>query len=354
MDSSKSAIFDKVVFIGPDSRGQGGISSVLASYSRHFTPFHILSTNSRKGHFIGYLQTIKAFLTLPVERAKGRKIAHIHYASGKSFFRKKMIMFWAKMLGFKIVMHCHAANGKAYFKASGVEKIRRILNKADANAVLSEHWKDFFEKELRCANVTIVNNIIGRHSKTSRTDKTNTTTFLFLGKIDNHKGVFDLVEACKRLKTKALNFKVIIGGNGKNEQLVDLLTSHKLDDIVEFRGWMDTEAKYKAFSESDVLILPSYMEGLPISILEAMEQEKGVIATPVGGVPEIIRHDFNGIIVSPGNIDEIESAIARYINEPTLAKQHGENSRNIVSDFMPEAVESQLLRIYSRLLNLNE
>lgn len=343
-------VFDKVLFIGPDINAKGGIASVLASYKKNFAPFHYLPTNSDKGKIPGYLNTVLCLVRMPFRRLAGRKILHVHYASGKSWYRKQIIMAWGRFLGYKIVAHCHSGEFKEFSKKTGYGKIGKALDKAVANIVLSKSWKDFFTNNLKAGNIWIINNIISRPPEIKEHIAKSQVTFLFLGEIWERKGVFDILEAVKKLKTQGYNFKVILGGKGEVEKLRSEISRLGIDDYIEFRGWMNAEQKNNAFNESDVLLLPSYAEGLPISILEAMSYGRGVLSTPVGGIPEIITYGVNGFLITPGNRDEIKDAMLEYIKNPQLASLQGQKSLNIISHFYPETVGAQLSKMYSDIL----
>ena len=97
-------------------------------------------------------------------------------------------------------------------------------------------------------------------------------------------------------------------------------------------------------------ILPSFNEGLPISILEAMSYGHPVISTPVGGIPEVV--DGNGILVTPGNADEIWAAMSRYIDNPSAIGQEGNISLINVRPYLPDSVMEQLRQIYLDILEM--
>lgn len=350
MKSLNEDIFDKVLFLGPDKKAKGGMASVLESYSQYFSPFHYLPTNSRKNSLVGLWNAMVSALSLPLHRLRGRKIVHIHYATGKSWVRKVFLMYLTKVLGFKIVMHCHGAEMKQFSGKVGYSKIGKVLGHADANIVLSESWKEFFQKKLNCRDIYIINNIVGYPALETDHNTGLFIEFLFLGKIDYRKGLYDILKACKILKDKEYKFRLVVGGNGEIDKFKKAVSENGLEDFIDFRGWMTGEEKEHALSHCDVLMLPSFNEGLPIAILEAMTYGKAVISTPVGGIPEIIRHEDNGLLVTPGNVEEIASAMERYIKDSGLAHGHGKKSLKIIENFLPETVGAQLEQIYRGLL----
>lgn len=326
------------------------MSAVLDSYAESFEPFSFIRTTAQN-KAAKILMAIIATARIPLARIQGKKIMHIHYAAKMSWHRKRFLLYWGRLWGFKVVMHCHAGGIRDSFEKTGYAGVKKALGKASSNIVLSEFWKDFFENSIGCNNVYIVNNIVHRpeiFKKKSLTD--HVTTFLFMGVIADRKGIFDVLPAVEHLKKQGLKFKVIVGGFGEIERFTSEVKRLGLEDYIDFRGWLHDDDKINAFNESDVLLLPSYFEGLPIAILEAMAYGRGVISTPVGGIPEIITNGENGFLVTPGNVDEIKNAMLAYIENPTLAETHGQASQNIVKKYYPETVGAQLEAIYKSIL----
>ena len=139
-----------------------------------------------------------------------------------------------------------------------------------------------------------------------------------------------------------------IGGNGETEKLVELINSYSLENIVEFIGWVSKDKKTEYFNKSDGYILPSYNEGLPISILEAMSYELPIISTNVGGIPEIVDSN-NGALIEPGNKKQLKEAIFFAINNPLEFRNRGKESAKRVSKHLPENVKNVLVNIYDYL-----
>ncbi len=194
-------------------------------------------------------------------------------------------------------------------------------------------------------------NIIDYPHKLNRTVNHDSLTFLFFGLISEAKGIFDLLNVIENNKDEYRSrMKLLIGGNGDTQKLKTLISKHHTGDIIEFLGWVDNEEKIAAFNNSDVFILPSYAEGLPISILEAMSYGKAIIATDVGGVSEIVKENENGILIEPGSLPQIRQAINKMLDQKDLVKRFGEVSELRVQKYLPGAVVKNLEDIYKSLL----
>ncbi len=354
-----NAVFEKVLVVGPNIQGKGGISSVLQSHRNIYTPFNYVSTNSAKKNngilktLIGLFYLMMAVIKIPYYRwIKKVQIVHIHGACGKSFVRKTVMINYSKILGYKIVYHSHGAEFKEYAQKVGVSKIKIVLDKCDCVVVLSESWKCYFTETFNLSNVCIINNIVEPVSLLSqKEDKNGSVKLLFLGLIGDRKGLFDLLNVLASHRDEFVGkLKLIIGGNGEINRLNGYISEHSLDSIVDYVGWVSGEKKNDLIKQSDIMILPSYNEGLPIFILEAMANAKPVISTIVGGIPEVVHHKENGYLIAPGDKEGIYKALKFYVNNPENIVKHGECGNKMVTEFYPENVKAQLLNLYNGIL----
>jgi glycosyltransferase involved in cell wall biosynthesis len=105
---------------------------------------------------------------------------------------------------------------------------------------------------------------------------------------------------------------------GSLDEVRQLATQLDVSDRVVCPGWLNPERKNAELASGTVFILPSYAEGMPMALLEAMSWRLPVIATPVGGIPQVIEHDVNGLLVPPGDIDGLAANITRLMKDPAL------------------------------------
>lgn len=348
----EKTIFDKVLYIGPDIKGKGGISSVLASYEKMIPAFHYMSSNSRKGTIMGVFALMKLMLLLPYFcYIKGIKIVHIHGASRKSFARKSLIIRFAKLMRRKVIFHCHGGEFKTYVAEAGESKVLKVLSKCDAIVVLSQKWVDYFKNDLGLKNVVVINNIVEpAQSFDENPTSSKKLKLLFLGAICDNKGVFDMLDVIAANKANLVGrIKLYIGGNGEVERLQSVISQTQLGEIVEYVGWVTGENKNRLLKDCDIVMLPSYIEGLPITLLEAMAYAKPSITTNVGGIPEIIESGKNGVIITPGDKDALYEAIKLFVENPNLIAEYGAEGLNRVVDFYPQSVKVQLENLYKQL-----
>ena len=132
---------------------------------------------------------------------------------------------------------------------------------------------------------------------------------LFLGWFNRGKGVYDLVDAAEILVKQGVDFIIDFYGTKEVEKLREYVFEKKLDSSVKVHGWADEKQKLEALHRSTALVLPSYTEGIPNVILEAMAAKVPIISTLVGGLTEILRDGENAIIVEPGNPTDLAEKI---------------------------------------------
>ena len=134
------------------------------------------------------------------------------------------------------------------------------------------------------------------------------------------------------------------------DKLLAAIRDYRLENFVRFEGFVSGEKKIELLNWANVFVLPSFNEGLPISILEAMSYRMPIISTPVGGIPEVVD-ERNGKLVTPGNDKQIYEAIREYVDNGSLIKQQGDVSFKKVETYLPEYVLNHLKTIYEGLFS---
>lgn len=351
------SISDRVLTVGERywDPVHGGIVSVLKAYRESFETFPFIASSGRLNWAHKLWYDLGGLFALGWRLLWDRKIriVHIHTAAGRSFDKHAYYAWLARLMGRKVILHSHASRVKVWYEGLSERhqrRVRRMLSKLDRLIVLSSSWRDFFVSiGMSPEKVDIVNNITepAGLEKAAR-EPGEPVQLLFLGEIGPRKGVFDLLQAMALLQGAAPGkARLEIGGNKNEAALEEAIRTQGLVDCVHFNGFVTGELKTELLSRADVFVLPSYHEGLPVSILEAMSYGCAIISTPVGGIPEVVRE--NGILVRPGDVEGIAAAIARCEDE-SVCRRMGLSSLEIVKDYYPEAVMAHLKQIYESLL----
>lgn len=347
-------ISDKVLTISISLDSRGGIVSVVKALSEYYESFNFIAS-SCSGNILKKLFCFVKCVILLIYHIlfKGVKIVHIHSASYLSFYRKSVFIGICNILNVKVVCHIHGGLFDEFYETQNRANILKyILRSVDALIVLSKSWESFFSKIVEKNKITVLNNIIHHSAQKDKLSCNNHILhLLFLGTITETKGIFDLINVLEFHKQE-LDGKILlhIGGNGDTEKLCKLLDNKKLNSLVKFEGWVDDEKKRTLLLLSDVYILPSYIEGLPISILESMSYGMPIISTKVGGIPEIIQDGVNGFLITPGDKDAILRTITYFIENREAIPIMGQKNEVIVQNYYPEAVIPKLTTIYKKLL----
>lgn len=349
-------ISKRILFLGVSKHTKGGMTAVLVSYDKYIEGMRFIPTWRLGNKLVKSWYALQALVRTAFLLAfdKRIKIVHIHGAANASFERCKMFISLAKRFNKKVILHEHAADFVEYYNQSNdKDEITRYINLCDCLIVLSESWKKYFASiGVNEDKINVLNNIVSPPDLQSNYHtEDGKLHLLYMGEISKRKGGFDLLKAIADHKEQ-FDGKLLVrmGGNEVDGDIKAYIKEHKLESIVTYEGWIAGQKKIECLNWEDVYILPSYNEGLPIAILEAMAYHHPVISTPVGGIPEILKDGYNGTLVQPGYTESIAKAIQRYIENREKIKNEGEQSYKMVQAFFPESVFTSLKGIYNKLL----
>lgn len=344
---------DKVLTVGTDISLKGGIAQVIKTYSNSvFTVFKFVGIGSGKNKFSSLWVSIKAIVDLFIKLCFNRQIeiVHIHTPSYRSFWHTSHYLKLAKLFGKKVILHIHGGGFRDYYNTNP-KWIKKILDKSDCVIALTEKWREFFTETVGCHKVEVVNNVIEEPVIKKIKKSNELLNILFLGFLVDKKGIFDLVDMIAEHKDE-LNGKILlhIGGSGELDRLNNIVNEFHLEKLVKYEGWVVSDKKIELLNLCDVFFLPSYVEGLPISILEAMSYGKIVVSTPVGGIPDLLN-DNNGYLIKPGDKDAMFSTVMDIISNRALADAKATRGKLSVEDNLPENVAERLNKIYTEILS---
>jgi len=349
--------YEDILFIGPNYKNHtGGIGAVLEVYSKNIKPFNFCPSFDGNYNALGKMvffglclfRVFFKLLTVPQI-----KIVHIHGSTKGSFYRKYLLFLMAKYIfGKKVAYHMHGGSFDRFYERSNKAQrrfIEHFVNKADALICLSNSWEAYFKSHFNAKRLLVLNNPI-EQNKNIKIEKIITVEFLFLGKICDAKGVFDLLEVIRDnrelYKQKA---KFRFGGNGETIRLESFIKENQLSSFVFFEGWVSGLKKHQLLLEANVYLLPSYIEGLPMSILEAMNYCLPVISTNIGGIPEILATDVNGFLIEPGDKSALKRGIDHFIDSPSDILKMGHRGKVRSTAFDIQSILPKLNALYESL-----
>lgn len=343
---------NSVLQVGCSHRhSRGGIAQVLNNYENYvFEDMRFLANSCDGPKIIKALFLCYAVVhfVLKLLCCRSIKIVHIHTSSYFSFRRSVLFARIAKFFNKQVIMHVHSGKFSMYYAEypAFVEKGLAICDKVIA---LTPAWKDFFSSIVEPSKIEVVPNPVPPAPALNR-KFSGKVRFLFLGFVSRDKGAMDLLEMIVGHKGRlAKKARFTLCGNDVDCNVGKYIRENHLGDLVVYRGWVKGEEKQKMFNNNDVLVLPSYAEGLPMTIIEAMTNAMPVIASNVGGVPDIVQDEYNGILINAGNQNELFAAVVKYANNRDLIKAHSEAALATSKSYSPVQVAEQLKVIYSKL-----
>jgi glycosyltransferase involved in cell wall biosynthesis len=348
---------------GPSRKVRGGVSAAANS---------LLKAMPEDGPSISYVAThvdgpkaLKAFAAaigvvgvVGAVLFGGRRIVHVHMASNASFIRKSTVLRIVRLLGAKTVVHVHGGGFQSFFRDADPrmkESIRRTLERADLVLALSDEWSARLRRIAPRAKIRVLPNpVVVEDFEPAAEGRSEVPeaggTVLFLGAFLKRKGVYDLIDAMPAVLKSRSDVVFEMGGDQEVDRVNELIRKHGLERNVRILGWVKGTDKLAAFARAHVYVLPSYIEGVPIGVLEAEAAGLPIVTTPVGGVPEIVKDGVNGFLISPGDVRALSSSILRVLEDADLRKKMSEtNMRSVKSKHDASLVARTLCKWYDEL-----
>jgi glycosyltransferase involved in cell wall biosynthesis len=182
-------------------------------------------------------------------------------------------------------------------------------------------------------------------------DRNRPIRFLFMGRLGQRKGVYDILESARQLRSETVQIRLY--GDGEADAIQARISQEGLSDKVAVCGWIDGHQKDATFRQADVLLLPSYHEGLPISVLEAMAYGLPVVATDVGGIAEAVQDGVNGYLIQPGECERLAERMDRLAGSPELRLHMGKSGYELAAGkFALPVIMNQLETLYAELAGI--
>jgi glycosyltransferase involved in cell wall biosynthesis len=341
----------------------GGMLSVIEGYRRdgvfdhwniQFIPTHAIGSLSKK--LWAFIKSFSHVFRLIV---KGRiALMHCHVSMRGSVWRKSILATLGRSFGIPIILHLHGSETKQFYNSLPTFAQRLMsqqLTLATVVFVLSESWRSFVLEIAPKAHVIVLPNYVELPKLTTRPKNSSKINVLFLGLVGDRKGTYDLLEAFAAAIKNVPELFLRIGGNGEIEKAEALIHQLGLEANVECLGWISGNAKTELLRDADIFVLPSYNEGLPVSLLEAMSWGIPVITTTVGGIPELIEDHVNGFLIAPGNISALQNLLEQLGRDPALCHLSGMAGReSIQKQYSKEVILPRLTSVYAEYVSGNK
>lgn len=351
----------RVLMAGPADGAPGGMRAVVETYLQNWNAsayeVRYIGTYTDEGS-----KAAKLWLLL---RALARyclwlitwrpAIVHLHASQDFSYIRKGSMALLGKLAGRRVVWHSHGSQFHRFYEnlgRVGGSLVRLILRRADLLLVLSEAERDYFSAIVPGAQIAVLHNPYPPFPKReSLALAQRRPVVLTLGRLGQRKGTYDILKAAPQVIAGCPDAEFQVGGDGDVEAVRTAAQEAGLAGHFKVLGWVAGEQKETCLAEAKVFLLPSYHEGLPVAILEAMAHGLPVVTTPVGGIPETVSDGVNGLLIPPGEPSAIAGAVLRLLQDDPLAQRLAANGqRDAQTSYSVESVLGQLYRIYDSLL----
>jgi colanic acid/amylovoran biosynthesis glycosyltransferase len=170
-----------------------------------------------------------------------------------------------------------------------------------------------------------------------------------VGRICEQKGQLLLLDAARRLSERGTEFELVLAGDGEMRSEVEILIArYKLQNVVRITGWISSDQVRDEILSSRALVLPSFAEGLPVVLMEAMALGRPVISTFVAGIPELIDPDEHGWLIPAGDVEALTSAIQTCLDTPIeeIARMGGAASTRVLEHHDVDKEVAKLIALF--------
>lgn len=348
----------KIVLIG-SMKGEGGIPTHMAGLSRQLL---------RRGHDLKILRKsnlipIAATLRYMTQLTDRVDIVHVQGLEDMPSLAASCIAGRTYVGGSLVTAH---GSGESYWRKSHLNYVTRrsVLRRFDTVISVSNHLEQRMVKLVGNApphHRTIYNGVDTELFRPSsnpveakrRLGLEGEHVLLCVGRLSPEKGLATLISSLPMIRQEIPNARLLICGKGKMEsQLRTQSQALGVDGIIEFRGSVPQEQIPPYYDAADVVLVPSIKEALGIVNLEAMSMMRPVVASKVGGIPEIVKNNETGLLVPPSDPSSLAEAVLKLHGDPELGVRLGRNGRRCVEErFTWERIAGEFEGAYQDVLN---
>lgn len=354
--------------IGPFN-ARGGISAVVSNVlsadvlQRRYRIALVRTSVYQDGGYGAEIWTLTRavlrFLRMMI-RDRSYRIVHIHVSRGASFYRKLLFVAMANVFRKIVILHIHTGALREFY-LDPKHRLRQILvrwglRRSDLIVVLGACWMADVSRLAGSVPVRVLPNPAPEGceappTRGDRVQKGNVVRLVFVGFLYRAKGVHELVQAVAKLLAEGLKVHMTFCGVGPElPKLQREVESLGISRAVDFPGWLERNELAELLRAADIFVLPSYSEGLPNALLEAMAAGLPVVCTSVGAIPDVCAHTGGAYLFEPGDIPALVRGLRLLIEDPYLRSEMGRRNLSVVDNMRPELIAREWSQLYSRLL----
>lgn len=340
----------RVLVVATSRKTRGGITSVVKAHEtgEQWKKYHCRWIQTHRDgpawRKLWYLVTalMEYIVLLP-----WYDIVHIHVGLRTSVDRKLIFAKIAHIYGKKIIVHFHPATEKHLFDPEFSGKIKRLFEFSDKLLVLSPQWVTWINQAFpgNRFDMSVVYNPCPRVKRDFSKRKKE---ILYAGILSDRKGYNRLLEAFAKVTDKFPDWKLVFAGNGEIDKAKQLRKELNIPNgRVDFLGWVSGNMKTETFQRASIYCLPSWGEGFPMGVLDALAYGIPVITTPVGGVEQVLHNGKDCLIFDTYNIDALANALDQMMGDESLrTTMVREADKLVITCFDIQHINSEIGKIY--------
>jgi polysaccharide biosynthesis protein VpsI len=355
-NTSPSAPNPRVLVVTPGHQGRGGIDSVVRLHQSTEvwrSMCSLLETYNDRSASQKVLAALKGYVVAPFKIVQA-EIVHFHLAGEISLLRKLPIVAASLALRRKLVIHIHASGEESLFVKTPRWAWKFVLGNADRVLALSPTWARVIESHLTKAKVEVLPNPVKTFSPAPLTNP-DQPRVLYVGKLEARKGFNNLIDAAAIVLKEFPQAEFWFAGHGDLEAAREQAERLGIQSQIHLLGWRAGEELEAIYQQANLFCLPSFNEGVPMSMLEAMSHGLPVVCTRVGGIPDVVREGENALYAEPGNAHSIADSLLRLMRAPLFAETMAREARRTVLErFSLDIVEKRLGTLYRDLVSVSE
>lgn len=353
----------RIYVAAPDGEAGGGMGRVkdyILRCPRDEEGRYVLApliTRDMRGAAYSLFLLFGAMGAIAAGALRGRvALLHVNMGDRGSVVRKGLLLLVGRLFGVKTMLHLHAVElDRLFAKAGPVGRwlIRRPFVHATTVVVLGERFRDWVVEQVGVdpRKVEILYNGVdtGGQPDPSAASGAGPRTILFLGNMIERKGLSDLIAALAEIPAAAPAWRAVVAGGGEAAPYRTQAEALGIGDRIAFAGWVDQAGVREHLAEATMLVLPSYDEGLPLVILEALAMAVPVICTPVGVIGEVLDDGSTALFVPVGDRAALAARMTTLLSDPELHDRLSEAGHDLFRRrFSLKAFQTALLDIYRR------
>jgi glycosyltransferase involved in cell wall biosynthesis len=337
-----------LIMLGPAPQNRGGIAGVVDTYRtqglfRRWPVQYVASP----GAGAPALPARAAGRLLALLAQHRRAVLHVHAAAGAGFWREAALAGLGLAARCPLILHLHGGGFDRFYDRSGAAQgaLRQLLERAAYVAVPSQRAAAWVRSVSPAANAVFLPSpvALGPPHAGARPN-----LILFMARLRADKGIYDLLDALSQLRDAVPDVRLVCAGEGERAAVARYAERLGIGDAVKFTGWVGPSGKRALLESAAVCALPSYDEGMPLGLLEAMAAGVPVVASTAGGIAELVADGASGLLAAPGDAATLQRHLRRLLLDRPLAERIGAAGRETVrARFAAERALPRLEALYA-------